>query len=128
MHTDPEYVEHQEGPDGQYCDLLTRVPYDRQRMIEIALRDGQTNGDAMDAILRGMMWECSVKNDLTGEMSDRVEWAGSAVVQPWRLRAVELYNAWYKVAFPGPKGLPRTGSPTRTSGKTGKASATSGRG
>lgn len=125
MHTDPEYVEHQEGPDGQYCDLLTRVPYPRQRVIEIAMSQARTTVDAMDAAFQGMLWSCSVKDALTGEMTDDVDQAGAEVVQPWRVRAMELYNAWFKEAMPGPKGTSRTGSRTPRSGSKTKARATS---
>lgn len=119
-----EWLERQEGPEGQWCDLLKRVPYDRQRMIEVGLRDGRNALDAQDAALRGMLWACSVRDTLTGAMVDDIERAGAEVVQPWRLRAMELYNDWYKVAMPGPKGSARTVNRTQTSGKTSAPSET----
>jgi hypothetical protein len=119
------YTERQEGPDGQHCDLLTRVPYDRQRMIETAMSRARTVRDQQDAALRGLLWEASVKDTLTGEMTSDVDRAGAEVIQPWRERAVELYNEWYAVAFPGPKGFSRTASRTPPSGKTRAPSETS---
>lgn len=113
-----EWLERQEGPDGQWCDLLKRVPYDRQRIIEVALTTARSVRDMDDAALRGMLWRCSVKDTLTGEVSQDIGDAGAEVVEPWRKRAQELYNAWFKTAFPGPKGSSRTGSQTRRSGKT----------
>lgn len=112
-----EWLERQEGPDGQWCDLLNRVPYDRQRIIEIELSKARSVRDMDDAALRGMLWACSVKNTLTGEQSEDISVASAAVVEPWRKRAQELYNDWYKTAFPGPKGSSRTGSRTQPSGK-----------
>jgi len=97
-------------------------------MIEIGLREATTTADAMDAALRALLAECSVRDADTGEMVHDIEKAGAEVVQPWRVRAMELYNAWHKDAFPGPKGSPRTGSRTPSSGKTPRASATSGHG
>lgn len=123
-----EWLERQEGPEGQWCDLLKRVPYDRQRMIEVGMRGGRSGADTMDAVLTGMLWECKVKDALTGEMTTDIQRAGAEIVQPWRTRAVELYNAWYAEAMPGPKGSPRTGSRTPRSGKKTPASATSERG
>lgn len=129
MHNDPEYVEHQDGPEGQFCDLLTRLPYDRQRMIEIALASAKTQRDMEDAALRGLLWSASVKHSLTGEMTDEFSVGAAEVIDPWRKRAVVLYNAWYEQAMPGPKGSTRKpGSLIQRSGKTAKASATSGRG
>lgn len=119
------YLERQDGPDGQFCELLTRVPYDRQRVIEVALAGSRSTLDRMDAALRAMLWTCSVKDALTGEVTDDIVKAGAEVVQPWRIRAMELYNDWYKAAMPGPKGSARTDSRTPPSGKTPKPSATS---
>jgi hypothetical protein len=110
------YLERQEGPDGQWCDLLNRVPYDRQRMIETGLVNARSSRDQMDAALRGMFWRCSVRDALTGEITDDLNRAGAEVVQPWRMRAMELYNDWYRDAFPGPKGSSRTASPTPPTG------------
>lgn len=125
----PEYLERQEGPDGQHCDLLNRVPYDRQRMIETAMIDAKTARDMADAAFRGLLWTehepAKVKDALTGEWSEDVDRAGAEVIEPWRNRAVELYNRWHKDAFPGPKGSPRTADRTRPSGRTAKASAIS---
>ena len=118
MHTDPEYVEHQEGPDGQWCDLLIRIPYENQRVIEIGMSHARSNNDRLDAIFQGMLKGCEVKDYLTGEPSDDPMKAATEVIQPWRERAMELYNAWSAVAFPGPKGSPRKpGNRTPTSGK-----------
>lgn len=129
MDTHPEYLEHQEGPDGQHCDLLNRVPYDNQRKVEAAFAWARSPNDRLDAALRGMLWTpadvdeyhvgCKprVKHMLTGEITDDLGAAGTDVVQPWRVRASELYNAWSEIAFPGPKGSSRTGNRTPTSGK-----------
>ncbi len=120
-----EWLERQEGPDGQYADLLTRVPYDRQRAIEISLGRFQSELDQQDAALRGLLWEASVKDTLTGETTDDIGRAGAEVIQPWRIRAMELYNAWYKAAMPGPKGSAGTGHRTRRSGRKTSPSETS---
>jgi len=123
---DNDYTERQEGPDGQYCYLLTRVPYDVQRMIEAGMAVARTNNDRLDACFRGLLWgERNVKDTLTGEMTDDVDRAAAEVIQPWRVRAAELYNDWWKQAFPGPKGSPRKGSPTQSSGKAQPPSETS---
>jgi hypothetical protein len=119
-----DYLEKQEGPDGQTCELLTRLPYDRSRMIERGMFDAKSELDAKDAVLRGMIWTCSVVDTLTGETTDDIDKAAAEVIDPWRDRAVELYNAWYKVSHPGPKGSSKTASRTRTSGKK-EASGTS---
>jgi hypothetical protein len=113
-----EYLERQEGPDGNTCELLTRVPYDRQRMIEQGLARARDNRDQMDACLRGLLWSCDVVDVLTGEKTQDIDRAGAEIVQPWRKRAVDIYNGWYAEAFPGPKGSSRTGSRTPRSGKT----------
>lgn len=120
-----EWLERQDGPDGQFCLLLNRVPYDRQRMIEVGTAGARTVRDNQDACLRGMLWEASVKDALTGELTDAIDRAGAEVIQPWRERAVVLYNEWYRKAYPGPKGSSRTDSRTPSSGKTPKASVTS---
>jgi hypothetical protein len=120
-----EWLERQEGPDGQFCELLTRVPYDRQRMIERGIFDARSEADGQDAVLRGLLWTMSVRDTLTGEMTDDIGKAAANVIEPWRERAVELYNAWYETAMPGPKGSSRTASRTRTSGKPTKPSETS---
>jgi hypothetical protein len=120
-----DYIERQDGPDGQFCELLTRIPYDRHRMIEKALFDARSELDARDAALRGLLWSVSVKDALTGAETADIDKAGAEVIEPWRKRAVELYNAWYESAFPGPKGSSRTASRTRTTGKTDRASETS---
>ena len=119
-----DYTERQEGPDGQYCDLLTRVPYANQRMIEIGLSYARTNADRMDAALRGLLVGCSVLHELTRERSDDLNDAAAEVVVPWRVRAMDLYNAWYKQAFPGPKETSRTDQSTPPSGKKTPRSAT----
>lgn len=123
----PEYLEHQEGPDGQCCDLLTRVPYERQRALEINLRNGRNAQDQDDAALRAFLWRAAdvdeyhvgckpnVKHDLTGDFTDDLGKASLAVIQPWRERASELYNAWFEAAMPSQKkGSGRTGRSTRT--------------
>lgn len=112
-----DYLEKQDGPDGQTCELLTRIPYDRHRMIEKAFFEAKSEVDAQDALLRGMLWSASVKDTLTGETTDDIGRAATEVIDPWRQRAVELYNAWYAVAFPGPKGSSRTAYRIRTSAK-----------
>jgi hypothetical protein len=120
------YTEHQEGPDGQSCELLTRIPYDRQRMIETAMYRARSNVDRLDAAFRALLWSATVKDVLTGETTDDVDRAAAEVIQPWRVRAVELYNDWFKAAYPGPKGSSGTGRRTRSGAKTAPPSETSG--
>ena len=120
-----DYTETLEGSDGQTCELLTRVPYDRQRMIERGMFEAKSELDAQDIVFHGLLWTAKVNDALTGEPTEDVDKAGAEVIDPWRQRAVELYNAWYAVAFPGPKGSSRTASRTRTSGKTAAPSETS---
>lgn len=135
----PAYLEHQEGPDGQHLDLLNRVLYDRQRVIEIGLRNARNTLDEYDAALRGMAWTAAdvseykvgcvpaVRHLLTDDMTEDLGKASAAVIQPWRVRASELYNEWYQATIPGPKGSTRKpGSPIPTSGKSTKAHATGG--
>lgn len=126
-----EWLERQEGPDGQWCDLLTRIPYGVERRVEIGLSFARSQRDQMDAVLRALIAEdrdekprCSVKDALTGEVCDDINRAAAEVIQPWRVRAMELYNAWFKAAMPGPKGSSRTGNRTPTSGKAKRASTT----
>ncbi len=115
-----EWLERQEGPNGQYCDLLTRLPYERQRMIE-ALPPTTRPADIKDACLRALLWEAQVTDTLTGQMTGNIDRAAAQVIAPWRERAVELYNAWYAEAFPGPKdSTGKTGSQTPTTGRTSK--------
>ncbi len=106
-----EWLERQEGPDGQYCDLLNRLPYDRERMVEQGMFKAESQLDGQDAVLRALAWSVSVKDALTGKTTNDLDRAAAEVIDPWRKRAVELYNAWYLVAFPGPKGLTPTESP-----------------
>lgn len=120
-----DWIERQEGPDGQWCDLATRVGYGAQRRIEVTLALARTGTDAADAALRALVEGCSVKDVFTGELTADIDRASAEVVEPWRRRAMELYNAWYKDAHPGPKGSSRTASQTPTSGKTKPASETS---
>ena len=121
----PEYLERQEGPDGQHCDLLTRVPYDRQRMIEMAFARARSDVDRLDACFRGLLWgDAVVKDALTGEQTADYDRAPAEVIQPWRIRAGELYNTWFAVAFPGPKGSTRTGRRTGSSAKPSEPPAT----
>jgi hypothetical protein len=87
-------------------------------MIETGLARADNVRDQQDACLRGLMESCSVLDVDTGERTANIGKASAAVVQPWRERAVDIYNEWYKEAFPGPKGSSRTGSRTPRSGKT----------
>lgn len=119
-----EWLERQEGPEGQWCDLATRVGYGAQRRIEIALARAQNATDMSDVALRGLLEGCSVKDVFTGEPTEDIDRASAEVVEPWRRRAMELYNAWYKDAHPGPKGSSRTARQTKSSGKQMQASAT----
>jgi hypothetical protein len=109
----PEFLERLEEPDGDLCVLLNRVPYDRQRVIEIALAEARSTADRLDAALRGMLWEAKVKDYLTGEATDDPARANTAHVFKWRLRAMELYNAWYAEAFPDPKPRKRAATTAR---------------
>ncbi len=61
-----EWLERQEGPNGQYCDLLTRLPYERQRMIE-ALPPTSRPADIKDVVLRALLWDAKVNDTLTGQ-------------------------------------------------------------
>lgn len=112
-----EWLERQEGPDGQWCDLLKRVPYDRQRLIEMAMDRSRSVRDQQDSALRGMLWACQVRDVLTGDTTDDIDKASGEVVVPWRERAIVLANEWWKAAMPGPKGSSGTASRTRR-GKT----------
>lgn len=109
---DPTYVERQEGPDGQYCLLLNRVPYDVALAIDMVIDVERSTSRRADAILRNLTWECRVKDYLTGEMTADVGQADPYMVLEWRNRAVELWNEWRKAAKPGPKGSSRTASQT----------------
>ena len=117
------YTERQEGPDGQYCVLLTRVPYDRWLLIEAESHRDRNPATFTDVIFRALLEEASVKNYLTGEDDFDVARADPALVTKWRERAFELYFEWKKAAMPGPKGTSGTGSRTRTT--KAKASGTS---
>lgn len=116
-----EFLETLEGPDGQKCRLLTRVPYDRQRIIERLMASARSNADRSDAALQGLLWDCTVTDYLTGKETQDIGAASAAVIEPWRIRAVDLYNAWYAEAMPGPKGS------TRTAPRTGRTATTNGR-
>jgi len=124
----PDYLERQEGPDGQYCDLLTRIPYDRQRTLELWLSRARSKNDQMDAALHALLWTdyapAKGKHVLTGEWTDDVGMAGAEIVEKWRERAMELYNDWFAAAMPGPKESTRTGRRTGISVKSAEASET----
>ncbi len=120
-----EWLERQEGPDGQYCELLTRIPYDRYRIMENGFWGVENTKAQNDVVFRAMIWEASVKDTLTGEMTDDVGKADAMLIDRWRDRAVQLYNKWNAAAMPGPKGSSRTDSRTPTSGRKPKASETS---
>lgn len=119
------YTEKQEGPDGQYCVLLTRVPYDIALDVDVVVETERAPSRRADAILRGLTWECSVINYLTGERTSDVGAADPYLVLEWRNRAVELWHEWKKVAAPGPKGSARTGSQTPSTDPSSEPSETS---
>ena len=110
-----EYTERLEGPDGQFCVLLTRLPYERALLVEReSIRESNLSVFA-NACLRAHLWEASVTDYLTGEdAGDDFMRGAPEVITPWRERAVQLYVEWRKIAFPGPKGSPRTGRRTRS--------------
>lgn len=88
----------------------------------------RTTNDQADACFRGLLWSIKARDILTGEMTDDPDADIAAeVIQPWRMRAVDIYNEWYAAAFPGPKGSTGTGRRTRNTAKSSAPSETDGR-
>lgn len=111
------YTKRFEGPDGQYVVLLTRLPYDRALQVEEAFATEPTAGKRADAVLRALLWDASVKDYLTDEVTADINAANPALIADWRDEATVLYLAWRKEAFPGPKGSSKTGRSTPPSSK-----------
>lgn len=125
------WLHHMDGPDGQEADLLTRLTYDRDQLIQISMereehvtallmaQAGVEGGTGFsvpwfaDACLRAHLWTGKFRHALTEEITDQVGQADprSDFLVSVRLKAVELYLAWKQVAKSGPKGSGPTEAP-----------------
>lgn len=122
------YTERMELPDGQWAVLLTRLPTDRYQMVRVAAaREQDTRKRALKtadpvfvaAVRDAFLWECQVKNYLTGEWTDQITAADPKVSDAVEIKALELWIAWRTDALPGPKGS----SPTDKSTPSGEKAA-----
>lgn len=128
------YIERMELGEGQWATLLTRLPADRAQRIRVALvreQDERAKTIALtdpifaEAVRDAVLWECSVKDYLTGEITSDINRADPRISDEVEVKALELYIAWSVEAYPGPKGRSRTDAPTRTSKKAASTSGTS---
>lgn len=126
------YTERLELPDGQWAVLLTRLPADRYQMVRVAVareqdtrKRGLKQGDPIfvAAVRDAFLWECSVKDYLTGALSTDVNDADPKVADAIEMKALALWIDWRQAAEPGPKGS-STDDQTPSGGKTVEASAT----
>ena len=131
-----------EHGDGWSAQLLTRLPYDRELLIELAqereevvlnaLMDLASSGKAprrqgagwsafTDAVLRAHLWAFEGIDYLTGEPTDEIGKAHRDVVDKVRLAALKLYAEWRAEAYPKDDALensPETGDePSETNAK-----------
>ena len=99
------YVERVDLPNGQWADLLTRLPYERATMIVKAIaREGNTLPVFEDVVLRAHLWRAKLTNYLEPDAdalgADGVGMADPETVDQLQTRAMELYIAWRKMARP----------------------------
>lgn len=122
------YTERLELPDGQWAVLLTRLPAARYQMVRVAAaREQDMRKRALKtadpvfiaAVRDAFLWECQVKNYLTGEWTDAITAADPKVSDAVEMKALELWIAWRTDAEPGPKGS----SPTDASTPSGEKAA-----
>lgn len=129
------YTERLDLGEGQWAVLLTRLPADREHQVRLATtreRDqrkslslrGLSDPAFIQIVRDAMLWECQVKDYLTGNDTSDIGKADPKVSDQVGLKAVELYVLWYAEANPGPKGSPGTANQTPTTETDQSPSAT----
>jgi hypothetical protein len=128
------FTERLDLPDGQWAELLTRLPYDRQMAVEVATeRDaaitgaladklapetairGATWAGWVDAVMRAVLWQAHLRGYLEPDKwldAAEVGQADPQVTDKIRLHAVKLYLEWRKAIDPGPKESSQSGTQT----------------
>ena len=128
------YTERLELPDGQWAVLLTRLPADRYQMVRVAAAREQDarkrplkQGDPIfvAAVRDAFLWECSVKDYLTGEITNDIDRADPSISDQIEIKSMVLWIAWRSAAEPGPKGSSPTDNRTPSGEKAADPPATS---
>lgn len=131
------YTERLDLGEGQWAVLLTRLPAEREQRIRVfAARErdqrksnslrGLSDPAFIEIVRDAMLWECQVKDYLTGDMTSDIGKASPAISDEVGLKAIELYVLWYSEAYAGPKGSAGAASPTPSGEKTDSPSETDG--
>jgi hypothetical protein len=122
----PDWIEHVDLGDGEWGDLLTRLPYEREMVMEAAFeaqgREGAPATGYVMACVKAHLVDGAFRDYLTKQMAGvaGVNRADPAKVAVLAERAYELHLAFRDVAFP------KASTPTDTSTPGQTASPSSG--
>ena len=123
------YTERLELPEGQWADLLTRLPTARAQIVLVAIAREQDirkkplmTWDPVftDAVARAHLVSARLKNYLHPDQwvgADEYGLAAPEITDEIKVRATVLYAQWSADATPGPKEPSTTDSPTPTGAK-----------